>query len=177
MHLYLAEELTPLEEKRELDEDEFVEVLEVPLSGALKLMETQDIYDAKTAYAVQYLELRKALQAKMKEIFADMHIHIGRTESGRPVKITAARTLTLDEILIEASEHKGMELIGIIDCHSPEVLAEIEKGCLQGVIQSLKTAESSIKIPCFYAGLNWKSMMTDAAARFMCLPLCRRSPQ
>ena len=64
MHLYLAEELTLLEEKRELDEDEVVEVLEVPLSGALKLMETQDIYDAKTAYAVQYLELRKALQAK-----------------------------------------------------------------------------------------------------------------
>ncbi|MCY8100110.1 TIGR00375 family protein [Bacillus haynesii] len=68
----------------------------------------------------------------MKEIFADMHIHIGRTESGRPVKITAARTLTLDEILIEASEHKGMELIGIIDCHSPEVLAEIEKGVSSG---------------------------------------------
>jgi len=64
VHLYLAEELTPLEEKRELDEDEFVEVMEVPLTGALKLMETQDIYDAKTAYAVQYLELRKALQAK-----------------------------------------------------------------------------------------------------------------
>ncbi|ASB88608.1 TIGR00375 family protein [Bacillus sonorensis] len=68
----------------------------------------------------------------MKEIFADMHIHIGRTESGRPVKITAARTLTLDEILIEASEHKGMGLIGIIDCHSPEVLAEIEKGVSAG---------------------------------------------
>lgn len=61
-----------------------------------------------------------------------MHIHIGRTESGRPVKITVARTLTLDEILIEASEHKGMELIGIIDCHSSEVLAEIEKGVSSG---------------------------------------------
>ncbi|MEH6972663.1 MULTISPECIES: TIGR00375 family protein [Bacillus] len=68
----------------------------------------------------------------MKEIFADMHIHIGQTESGRPVKITAARSLTLDEILIEASEHKGMGLIGIIDCHSPEVLAEIEKGVASG---------------------------------------------
>ncbi|WFA03576.1 TIGR00375 family protein [Bacillus sp. HSf4] len=68
----------------------------------------------------------------MKEIFADMHIHIGQTESGRPVKITAARSLVLDEILIEASEHKGMGLIGIIDCHSPEVLAEIEKGVASG---------------------------------------------
>ncbi|MGN9864881.1 TIGR00375 family protein [Bacillus swezeyi] len=68
----------------------------------------------------------------MKEIFADMHIHIGQTESGRPVKITAAKTLMLDEVLIEASEHKGMGLIGIIDCHSPEVLAEIEKGISTG---------------------------------------------
>lgn len=64
MHLYLAEQLTPLDEKRELDEDEFVEVMEVPLADALKLMESQDIYDAKTAYAIQYLELQRAMQAK-----------------------------------------------------------------------------------------------------------------
>ncbi|NPC93164.1 TIGR00375 family protein [Bacillus sp. WMMC1349] len=74
----------------------------------------------------------------MIDIFADMHIHIGRTESGRPVKITGAQSLTLAEILIEASEHKGMGLIGIIDCHSPEVLAEIEKGVSLGRYRELE---------------------------------------
>ncbi|MDA7027080.1 TIGR00375 family protein [Bacillus sp. CLL-7-23] len=74
----------------------------------------------------------------MIDIFADMHIHIGRTESGRPVKITGAQSLTLAEILIEASEHKGMGLIGIIDCHSPEVLAEIERGVSLGRYQELE---------------------------------------
>ncbi|MDA1474980.1 TIGR00375 family protein [Bacillus changyiensis] len=74
----------------------------------------------------------------MKNIFADMHIHIGRTESGKPVKITAAQSLTLAEVLIEASEHKGMGLIGIIDCHSPEVLAEIEKGVSLGRYRELE---------------------------------------
>lgn len=85
MHLYLAEELTPLEEKRELDEDEFVEVMEVPLTGALKLMETQDIYDAKTAYAVQYLELRKALQAK-NERNIRRHAYPYRADGIRPAR-------------------------------------------------------------------------------------------
>ncbi len=46
----------------------------------------------------------------MKKIYADLHIHIGRTFTGRAVKITGAKTLTLDRILVEASEHKGIEL-------------------------------------------------------------------
>ncbi len=52
------------EEKRELDEDEFVEVMEVTLEDALKLVESREVYDAKTAYAIQYLQLKEALQAQ-----------------------------------------------------------------------------------------------------------------
>ncbi|MEC3758899.1 ADP-ribose pyrophosphatase [Bacillus halotolerans] len=63
VHLFLAEELSVLEEKRELDEDEFVEVMEVTLEDALKLVESREVYDAKTAYAIQYLQLKEALQA------------------------------------------------------------------------------------------------------------------
>ncbi|MEK3709610.1 ADP-ribose pyrophosphatase [Bacillus sp. FSL K6-1005] len=63
VHVFLAEELTVLEEKRELDEDEFVEVMEVTLEDALKLVESREVYDAKTAYAIQYLQLKEALQA------------------------------------------------------------------------------------------------------------------
>ena len=57
--------------------------------------------------------------------FCDMHIHIGGTRSGRPVKITASRQMTLTRILEEASNKKGMEMIGIIDAHSPEVQEEL----------------------------------------------------
>ncbi|MBV7317902.1 MULTISPECIES: ADP-ribose pyrophosphatase [Bacillus] len=63
VHVFLAEELSVLEEKRELDEDEFVEVMEVALEDALKLVESREVYDAKTAYAIQYLQLKEALQA------------------------------------------------------------------------------------------------------------------
>lgn len=61
------------------------------------------------------------------EYFVDLHIHIGRTKSGRAVKITGSRNLTLQNILHTASAEKGLNMIGIIDCHSPEVIQEIEE--------------------------------------------------
>ena len=33
----------------------------------------------------------------MYEIFADLHVHIGRSETGKPVKITGARTNKIHE--------------------------------------------------------------------------------
>lgn len=68
----------------------------------------------------------------MRTIFADLHIHIGKTESGEPVKISGSRDLTFYRIAEEASERKGIELIGIIDCHSPRVLEEIEQHLQRG---------------------------------------------
>ncbi|HET7629188.1 MAG TPA: NUDIX hydrolase [Bacillales bacterium] len=57
VHLYYADEL----ERGEVhtDEDEFVEPLEVDLEEALRLIEKKEIYDAKTVYAVQYLQLKQ----------------------------------------------------------------------------------------------------------------------
>ena len=52
----------------------------------------------------------------MYEIFADLHVHIGRTESGKPIKITAARSLNFANIAKECVERKGINLVGIIDC-------------------------------------------------------------
>ncbi len=69
----------------------------------------------------------------MNTYFADLHIHIGRTRSGKPVKITASNQLTLETIFIEASEHKGMDMIGIIDCHVPEILETLEHGLKEGM--------------------------------------------
>lgn len=73
----------------------------------------------------------------MNEFFADLHIHIGRTKTGKPVKITGAKSLTLENILAEASESKGMDMIGIIDCHVPEVIETLEDGIKSGVYEEL----------------------------------------
>jgi len=62
----------------------------------------------------------------MRDYYVDLHIHIGRTESGKPVKISGSSNLTFHNIAKEASERKGIEMVGIIDCQSPSVQAEIE---------------------------------------------------
>ncbi|MTH52264.1 NUDIX domain-containing protein [Bacillus mangrovi] len=62
VHLYITEELEPLKTEAHLDEDEFVELMEVTLEEAEGMLANGQIYDAKTAYAVQYLQLRRALQ-------------------------------------------------------------------------------------------------------------------
>lgn len=70
----------------------------------------------------------------MNNYYADFHIHIGRTRSGRPVKITGAKTLILENIIREAAEIKGLNLIGIIDCHVPEVIHEFEMLIEEGTV-------------------------------------------
>ncbi|MBO4293807.1 MAG: TIGR00375 family protein [Clostridia bacterium] len=62
----------------------------------------------------------------MYEIFADLHIHIGRAENGKPIKITAARSLNFANIAKECVERKGINVCGIIDCASPYVIEDIE---------------------------------------------------
>ncbi len=62
----------------------------------------------------------------MNEIFADLHVHIGRSENGKPIKITAARTLNFANIAKECSNRKGINMVGIIDCASPYVIQDIE---------------------------------------------------
>lgn len=59
VHLYIAKDITRIEEARELDEDEFVDLIEVTMEEALGLIKEKRIYDAKTAYAVQYLQLQQ----------------------------------------------------------------------------------------------------------------------
>jgi ADP-ribose pyrophosphatase len=61
VHLYLAEGLSKKENPLQLDEDEFVDVIELSLDEALQYIKEQKIYDAKTAYAVQYLQLKRQL--------------------------------------------------------------------------------------------------------------------
>lgn len=74
----------------------------------------------------------------LQEYYVDMHIHIGRTEAGLPVKISGAANLTFHNIAREASERKGIDVVGIIDCHSPAVQAEIDSYLEQGEMEELE---------------------------------------
>ncbi|MBH0174470.1 TIGR00375 family protein [Fictibacillus sp. 23RED33] len=64
-----------------------------------------------------------------------MHIHIGASQTGKAIKITGSRSLTLRNILRVAKHVKGMDVIGIIDCHSPEVLQELKELEQNGYLQ------------------------------------------
>ncbi len=63
----------------------------------------------------------------MYEIFADLHVHIGRSEAGKPIKITAAKSLNFANIAKECADRKGIQVVGIIDCASPYVIEDIEE--------------------------------------------------
>ncbi len=50
----------------------------------------------------------------MNKYFADFHIHIGRA-LGKPVKMAAAPSLTLENLFVHARESKGMDMVTVID--------------------------------------------------------------
>lgn len=74
----------------------------------------------------------------MYEVFADLHIHIGRSESGKPIKITAAKSLNFANIAKECADRKGINICGIIDCASPYVIEDIENFLKTGDAYELK---------------------------------------
>ncbi len=61
IHLYFAEGLKK-DSRLQLDEDEFVDVLEVTYDEALQLMKEKKIYDSKTVYALQYWKILKMME-------------------------------------------------------------------------------------------------------------------
>lgn len=64
VHVYVAKGLSKKENAASLDEDEFVNQLELTLDEVLQYIDNQKIYDAKTIFAVQYLQLQNALGKK-----------------------------------------------------------------------------------------------------------------
>ena len=88
IHLYVARDL--VKTAQNLDQDEFLDVLEVSADELRKMITDQEIYDAKTLTAA-YWWLASS-RGKMRDYFLDLHIHIGRTRDNRPVKIRLAKT-------------------------------------------------------------------------------------
>ncbi len=74
----------------------------------------------------------------MYEVFADLHIHIGRTKNNKPIKITAARSLNFENIAKECVERKGINIAGVIDCASPYVIEDIEEFLNSGDAKELE---------------------------------------
>ena len=74
----------------------------------------------------------------MYEIFADLHVHIGRAENNKPIKITAARSLNFENIAKECVEKKGINVVGVIDCASPYVIEDIEEFLKNGDAYEIK---------------------------------------
>ncbi len=74
----------------------------------------------------------------MYEVFADLHVHIGRSENNKPIKITAAKSLNFANIAKECNERKGIDIVGIIDCASPYVIEDIEKFLKTGDAYEIK---------------------------------------
>ena len=74
----------------------------------------------------------------LRDYYSDMHIHIGRSESGQAVKISGSRNLTFENIAREAAVRKGIEMIGIIDCHSPSVQDDILSCLESGVMKEVE---------------------------------------
>ncbi len=74
----------------------------------------------------------------MYEVFADLHVHIGRNENNKPIKITAARSLNFANIAKECRDRKGIDIVGIIDCASPYVIEDIENFLKTGDAYEIK---------------------------------------
>lgn len=79
----------------------------------------------------------------------DLHVHIGRSTSGKPVKITAARSLTFENIARECADRKGIDVVGIVDCASPAVLEDVER-----------LIEAGEMVPLDGGGLDYRGRVT-----------------
>lgn len=62
----------------------------------------------------------------MNRYYADFHIHVGISESGRWVKIPTSRRLTVRTILDTALQRKGIQIVGIVDALSPWVQEDLQ---------------------------------------------------
>lgn len=85
----------------------------------------------------------------MKHLFADLHVHIGRAGNGLPIKITAARSLTVENILEECIIRKGIDMVGIVDASSPHVQYDLDRLLEAGFLRQMEEG-----------GLRYKDLVT-----------------
>lgn len=67
-----------------------------------------------------------------KTYFADFHVHVGISESGKWIKVPSSKNLTVENILNTALYKKGLDIIGIIDALSPLVQSDLQRLLVEG---------------------------------------------
>ncbi len=72
----------------------------------------------------------------LQKYYMDGHIHIGRSQDGHVVKISAAPGLTLPNLLETAACVKGIDIVGVIDAAATPVLSDLD-----ALLQSGELAE------------------------------------
>ena len=73
----------------------------------------------------------------MVRIYADLHIHVGRTSRAAPVKTTASPRLNLESI-VKTAEQKGLQLVGLVDAACSGVLQDLKELVENGTLQPLE---------------------------------------
>lgn len=73
----------------------------------------------------------------MTSHYADLHIHIGQSLDGKAVKITAAKSMTLPNVIEVSRDIKGLSMIGVIDSQSPGVRKDFQSLLREGVLHPL----------------------------------------
>lgn len=73
----------------------------------------------------------------MQEYFVDLHVHIGRSSSGKITKRGTSPKLTFRNIAYEAYHRKGIQVIGVVDCVSPWIIRDIEELLHAGELEEL----------------------------------------
>ncbi|HEY8416544.1 MAG TPA: endonuclease Q family protein [Limnochordales bacterium] len=84
--------------------------------------------------------------------FADLHVHVGRSGDGRPVKMAASAAMTLPRVLEECRRRKGIDLVAVVDAASPGVQADMERLLAAGRLEpqpggGLRYDEGPVLIP------------------------------
>lgn len=75
---------------------------------------------------------------QMRKYFVDLHIHVGFSSEGKPVKMSASKELTFENIAVECRMKKGINVAGIVDCASPRVYEDMQSLMDKGEMVPLK---------------------------------------
>lgn len=58
IHMFIARDLYEIEDRAAMDEDEFVELMEITVEEGEQLVAEQKIFDAKTAFAILWMKMQ-----------------------------------------------------------------------------------------------------------------------
>lgn len=88
----------------------------------------------------------------MKVYAVDLHVHIGSSLQGHPIKITASPRLTLSSLIQGGMAVKGLDMVGVVDAACPPVLDDLDYLLGRGLLEEMKeggflTRQGQVLIP------------------------------